>query len=100
MAQLQFGRVNGKEGSIKLVAWDEQGKQTFETLKVALKEGLELLRLEPDQPFVLRTDASEFAIGAVLEQEKDGQWVPVTFHSTKLAKSQLNWTTREKRHMQ
>ena len=66
------------------------------SLKEVLASHLELFHLDPDCPFVLRTDASDKAIGAVLEQEKEGKWVPVGFFSRKLAKSQLNWTPREK----
>ena len=44
----------------------------------------------------MRTDASEWAIGAVLEQEFDGNIKPVVFYSQKLGGSQLNWTPLEK----
>ncbi len=78
------------------MAWDDESKAAFEALKKALKEGLQVFQLEPDQPFVLRTDASDFVIGVVLEQERNGEWVPVSFFSRKLGQSQLNWTPREK----
>ena len=55
-----------------------------------------MFQIEPDQPFVLRTDASDFALGAVLEQQRDDKWVPVAFYSRKLARGQKNWTAREK----
>ncbi len=45
---------------------------------------------------MLPTDASDFAIGAVLEQEMNGEWVPVSFFRRKLGQSQLNWIPREK----
>ena len=57
---------------------------------------LELFQLEPDEPFVMKTDASDHVIGAVLEQERSGALVPVAFFSRKLGGSQLNWTAREK----
>ena len=44
----------------------------------------------------MRTDASNYEIGAVLEQDKDGRLVPVAFYSRKLSGSKLNWTPREK----
>ena len=94
--KLKVGKVDGKKGSVKPVKWDELSIKAFHDLKTALGEALQVFQLEPEQPFVLRTDASHFAIGAVLEQERDGKWVPVAFHSRKLTKSQLNWTTREK----
>ena len=69
-------------------------------MKKVLTSNLELFRIDPDAPFILRTDASDRAIGAVLEQERmiqgELQKVPVGFFSRKLAKSQLNWTPREK----
>ena len=71
MDKLQVGRLDGKKGSLKPVAWDDRSRAAFESLKDALKEGLQVFQLEPDQPFVLRTDASDFAIGAVLEQERN-----------------------------
>ncbi len=70
MGKLQVNRLDGKNGSLKPVAWDDESRAAFEALKEALKEGLQVFQLEPDQPFVLRTDASDFAIGAVLEQER------------------------------
>ncbi len=67
-----MNRLDGKKGSLKPVAWDDPSK----ALKDALKEGLPVFQPEPDQPFVLRTDASNFATGAILEQEGDREWVP------------------------
>ena len=67
-------------------------------------DGLSLFILNPDKPFFLRTDASNYAIGAVLEQVdtdgsitgKAGQHYPIAFWSRKLAHAQLNWSPREK----
>ena len=96
MAKIQVGRTDGIKGSTKPIKWEEQSKQAFETLKEALKEGLQVFQMDPDKPFVLHTDASHYAIGAVLEQVRDEKLVPVAFYSRKLTKSQLNWTPREK----
>ena len=77
-------------------------------LKSKLAQQLELFQLDPDRPFVMRCDASGFAIGAVLEQAHPDEatvqdieigktrLVPVSFFSRKLTGSQLNWTPREK----
>ena len=75
--------------------WTESEVEAFGKLKKALARSLSLHHVQVDKPFILRTDASGYAIGAVLEQEKDGQIVPVAFCSRKLRKSQRNWTPRE-----
>ena len=41
MSKLQVGRTEGKKGSTKPVDWDDESKQAFESLKAALKEGLQ-----------------------------------------------------------
>ena len=100
-AKLRLNRVEGKKGSRKEVGWKKEDVEAFEKLKEALCKKLELFRMDPDRPFVLRADASDRAIGAVLEQLREGApgptgRVPVAFFSRKLNKHQLNWTPREK----
>ena len=62
--------------------------EAFVTLKKALTAELQLFQLEPDQPFVMKTDAGDIAIDAVLEQYREGKLIPVAFFSRKLAGSQ------------
>ena len=45
--------------------------------------------------FTLRTDASNYAIGAVLEQTFEGYSKPVAFWSRKLTPGQRKWSPRE-----
>ena len=54
--------------------------------------------MDPERGFVLRTDASDYAVGAVLKQVRDdGSHVPVVFWSRILAEGQrATWTAREK----
>ena len=66
-----------------------------------------LQRVNPDKPFVLRVDASGYAIGATLEQLLDEErmptvedvrarkTVPVAFMSRKLTEGQQKWVPRE-----
>ena len=67
-------------------------------MKQALLSAVGLHLVDPDQGFVLRTDASDYAVGAVLEQVlDDGRHVPVAFWSRVLAEGQRRtWTPREK----
>ena len=58
---------------------------------------LQLFHMKPNQPFLLRTAASKYAIGAVLEQEIDEKLVPMAFFSRKLTQGQQNWSPREQK---
>ena len=73
-------------------------EEAFETLRRTLPGKLQLFLINPDIGFVLRTDASDYAVGAVLEQvREDGSHVPVAYWSRVLAKGQRRTlTAREK----
>jgi hypothetical protein len=105
MEKLKVPRAEGKKGSKKKIDWSKDEEQAFEKLKAALCEGLNLSlqHLDPDRPFILRTDASDRAVGAVLEQladsgrggrlsleevQKGAKTVPVAFFSRKLTSGQ------------
>ena len=96
MDMLKVTKDEGRKGSTVPLTWTPKLILSFEVLKKALTVELELFQVEPDQPFRIRTDACDYAIGAVLEQERGGEWVPVCFYSRKLTGSQKNWTAREK----
>ena len=96
MEKLKLPRKEGKKGSKQAVRWKEGDKAAFEALKAALAQSLEVYQADPDAPFRLSCDASDTAIGAALQQEREGKWVPVCFYSRKLAGPQKNWTPREK----
>ena len=96
MELLKVDKVVGKKWSSVPLQWSPALDSCFEALKRALAAQLELFQVEPDKPFRMGTDASNTAVGGVLEQERDGTWVPVCFYSRKLTKSQINWSAREK----
>jgi biotin carboxyl carrier protein len=94
-SKLQLNREDGKKGSQKMLLWDQGEVDAFNKLKQALSKDLSLFQIQVDKPFTLRTDASGYAIGAVLEQELNGKLVPVCLCSRKLTASKRNWTPRE-----
>ena len=96
MAKLKLGREEGKKGSKKRVEWQESDIASFNELKKRLAQELALYQPDFEQPFILRCDASDHAIGAVLSQIIDGKERPVGFYSRKLTSSQLNWAPKEK----
>ena len=46
-----------------------------------------------NQTFYLTTDASNIAIGAILEQEIEGHLHPIAYASRKLSKSEQDYST-------
>ena len=95
---LQVGKFNGRKGSKKKLAWTPEAEDAFSRLKEQLLGQLGLFLVDPDKGLVLRTDASDYAVGAVLEQVRDnGSHVPMAFWSRILAEGQRRtWTARKK----
>ena len=52
----------------------------------------ELVHPDPSAPISLTTDASDEAIGGVLEQFTDGKWQPLGFWSRHLPPDKKKWT--------
>lgn len=75
----------------------EKEIEAFEVLKSKIMAQPVLQSASFDRPFVLATDASVFAVGAVLSQiGEDGQEHPVQFIIRGLSKHELNYSTGEK----
>ena len=90
-----------KGGLKRKVVWDTDSIAAFEALKKELLENVVLDIADPSKPYVLETDASDYAVGAVLSQYNDNQELrPVAFFSRKLqgspGKGQMGWSIREK----
>ncbi|TIA84783.1 hypothetical protein E3P99_04119 [Wallemia hederae] len=78
--------------------WGEEQQKEFEDVKQALVSYPVLKLPNRDGRFVVHTDASEFAIGAVLEQEdlKSKEIRPVAYFSKKLHGAQIHYATHIK----
>ena len=76
--------------------WGEAQDGAFAQLKQALVSAPVLRVADPNKPFVLQTDASDFAVGGVLLQEFSGQLHPIAFHSRKLNSAERNYTVSER----
>ena len=97
-AMLKGNREETKKVSKKALVWNEESDRAFQGMKQALLSAVGLHLLDPNPGFFLRTDASDYAIGAVLEQMlDDGRHLPVAFRSRVLAEGQRRTSTpREK----
>ena len=77
--------------------FDEVQRAAFLSLKKQLCESTVLYSPDPDQPYIIRTDASDYAVGATLAQvDKGGQERPIAFAAAKLSDVQTRWSTIEK----
>ena len=76
--------------------WTAQEQEAFEILKEKLTTAPILQYPDFTKPFVLTTDASGKAIGAVLSQGKIGQDLPIAYASRILNKAEENYSTIEK----
>eukprot|EP00794_Sanderia_malayensis_P004220 gene4220-4782_t len=85
-----------KKGLPNVVEWTDAHEKAYKTLK-KMTVTKPVLRL-PDisKPFVLRTDASNTGIGAVLLQDHEGQLLPVSYASKKLSQREVAYSTIEK----
>ena len=61
--------------------WDNSQQVAFDELKRLLTSTPVLLLPDPTKPFIVTTDASDIAIGAVLSQDQGKGEQPVAKHS-------------------
>jgi hypothetical protein len=77
--------------------WEADQQRAFDQLKDAFTKAPILLLPDDDKPFVLETDASDFAIGAVLSQQgPDGKMHPVGYYSTRMDEAERNYEIFDK----
>ena len=75
------------------LVWSEEMRHAFENGKAALTNATMLAHPCSNCPMALSCDASDFAVGAVLEQYKNEQWEPLAFFSRQLRKPELKYST-------
>jgi hypothetical protein len=76
--------------------FDEKCLAAFRTLKSALVSAPIIQPPDWSQPFEIMCDASDYAIGAVFGQRKEGRVHAVYYTSKTLNGAQLNYATLEK----
>ena len=76
--------------------WTEKHQQSFEDLKNALCTAPVLQHPDFEKPFILTTDASYYAVGAVLSQGKVGEDRPIAYMSRMMKPAERNYGTTEK----
>lgn len=75
--------------------WGKEEQDAFESLKREITNEPVLIYPDFNKEFILTTDASKIAIGAILSQGSIGQDRPIAFASRTLNKAESNYTTTE-----
>ena len=78
--------------------WNFDAEKAFQLLKAAFTTAHVLVHPDFSKPFFMETDASDFALGAVLSQLGDGKKLhPVAFHSRKFSAVEINYKIHDKK---
>ena len=83
----------------KDVKWNftDDARNSFNTLKHAFTSAPVLTHWIPGKPIVVETDASDYALAAILSiQDDTGEIHPVAFHSRCFTAAELNYDTHDK----
>jgi hypothetical protein len=74
---------NAKNAKNASFVWSEECQQAFDRLNVLFTEAPILVHFHPEKPTVVETDASDFALGAVLSQiqSESSRLHPVAYYS-------------------
>ena len=75
------------------IVWNDSALASFNATKEAIANAALLFYPKPDAPTCLMTDASDIAVGAVLQQYVNGQWCPISFFSRKMTPTQTRYST-------
>jgi len=73
--------------------WTKAATTAFQEIKTALANATLLVHPQPDAPMNVMTDASDIAIGAVLQQYLDSRWCPLSYFSWKLSPTEQRYST-------
>ena len=80
--------------------WGKTEQKAFDTLKQAMMSAPVLAHPDPYRQWIVQTDASGFAIGAVLSQKQDDGTVrPIAYWSEKLTSAPRNYSATERELM-
>lgn len=74
------------------IGWTQAAKNAFMGIKETLAEASLLVHPKEDAPVNIMTDASDQAVGAVLQQF-DTVWQPIAFFSKKLSPTETRYST-------
>lgn len=85
-----FKEHDGDKRKNRPIVWNIVHQLAFERLKQALTNAPVLYQPDSTKPYTIETDASDFALGyALMQQKDDGLMHPVAFDGRKLHGAEL-----------
>ena len=78
------------------LTWSDSATSAFSTIKDSLTNASLLCHPTPEAPTAVMADASDMAVGAVLQQHIDGQWCPLAFFSRALKPAEQRYSTYDR----
>ncbi len=88
--------AEGRKGKLTALQWTPEREGKFEAVKNAAANAETLFHFEEGQEIIVKTDASDYAIGGVVLQKTQEGERPLLFISKKLSRSQRNYSTSDK----
>lgn len=79
-----------------MYVWGREQQNSFDQLKRSLCSAAVLIYPDFEDGFILSTDASGWAVGAVLSQVRNGQERPVAYASRQMNRAEQNYSATEK----
>jgi transposase InsO family protein len=93
------GYSSSKAAGRAAVDWGPVQQAAFDQLKAALCSPPVLANYNPDLPCVITTDASEYAVGGVLEQETPEGRRPVAYASRSMSPAEQNYSATDRENL-
>ena len=76
--------LSNSKSSTKTIEWNEDAMTVFTSIKEILTQVTSFIYPKPEAPTSIMTDASNIAVGAVLQQYINGEWYPIAYFTMKL----------------
>ena len=76
--------------------WSDDSIAAFEQAKAALAGTTLLSHPKPDAVVTIMSNASDIAVGAVLQLVTDSQWQPIAYFSRKLSPTEHHYSTYDR----
>lgn len=94
--KLQALIIGNRKNDNTPVAWTPDTLDAFKNCKKQLAEAALLAHPKPGAELALFVDASDFAVGAALNQKINNEYQPLAFYSKKLTDTQRNYSTYDR----